>query len=113
MSLFLRLRRSSWAQRAVVGGMAISLCASVGSARADTASNLRTAETRLEAATARLAAAARARDSLQAQVATILVRVDAQRRALEGARSQIAEVQRRIDRLSTLIVAQHRAIDAR
>ena len=85
---------------------------SLSSARADTASDLRKAQSDLNALLARVNAANGERNALQAQLVTLLERVDAGRRSIEATQGKIVDAQLAMRQLTQTVASHQDAIDA-
>jgi peptidoglycan hydrolase CwlO-like protein len=91
--------------------IAVSVC-SLPSAGADTASDLRKAQSDLSTLLARVDAATKQRDALQSQLITLLERVDAGRRSIEATQGRIVDAQLATRQLAQAVAAHQHAIDA-
>ncbi len=85
---------------------------SLSPAGADTASDLRKAQSDFSALVARVNAAAKQRDALQAQLVTLLEQVDAGRRSIEATQGKIVNAQLGMRQLAQTVATHQAAIDA-
>ncbi len=84
-----------------------------GVARADTQSDLDTAEARAEQLTTAITQATQTRDTLVAQLGQLLADADQGRRDLEKARARVADLMQQIEDITNGIGARQAAIDRR
>jgi peptidoglycan hydrolase CwlO-like protein len=85
---------------------------SLPAASANTASDLRKAQSDLNALLARVNAAEKQRDALQAQLVRLLEQVDGGRRSIEETQGKMVTAQLRIRQLARTVAAHQDAIDA-